>query len=97
MRLPTLFIAATVALAGCTSQQAYNPRCPSGIVQADGTIVWDQPAEYTGPSVQQVVSTALEAAGDYYRGRAEGYQSYQAQHGSGMVITPGQPTSFIFY
>jgi hypothetical protein len=56
-----------------------------------------QGSDASGPNLQQVLSNAFTAAGQYYGGRAQGYQQWQDNHGNATVIVPGEQTIFVNY
>lgn len=85
LKILALFFSSAFLL-GCTED---GPR-RTGVVAADGTILWDQPRNVTQP-----LANALSLAGAYYAGRAAGYGC--TPHGTATVIVPGQVTGFVYY
>jgi hypothetical protein len=91
MRLLQSFILISLFCTGCAVPETAQMR--TGVVGSDGrTVLWDQPVVERSA---QFVDALLRAGSAYCTGYANTYS--QQPHGQALVITPGGPTSFIYY
>jgi hypothetical protein len=82
--MKTLLVLAAGLLAGCALQDTseYRPG-RTGVMGPDGhTVIWDPPApaQYAGPSGEQVGEGIAQGIGNFARGYAQAHQDYVNTH-----------------